>query len=175
MRRHLIVGMGEIGTAYFKILSQNPDNEVLSYDKKDGDFEARRFGPKSIDVLHICTPFINGFVEVMGGIAYMTQAKLINCMTTVVPGTTQRLGPNACHSTTRIMHSPARIETAMEFIRTIPKHIGGQRARELACIFEAVGVECICEARPEVTELAPILNNIEYGLLSAFTDQKWPI
>lgn len=166
--RQLVVGMGEIGTAYYNILRRQYGSDILSYDKRDGDWP----GDKRVEVLHICTPFFEDFVEAVSDYAIDCEAQLINIMTTVPPGTTQKIGPNACHSTTRIMHSPNRQETAEEFILTIPKHIGGSMAKDLSAIFESCGIECICEARPEVTELAHILNNVEYALLCAFADEK---
>lgn len=158
--RTLIIGMGEIGQSYRNVLSSI--HPVYCYDIV-GDWGEI---PNDIEVMHIATPYIDGFENMVREYAIKHKPTIINVATTVPPGTCEAIGDNVCHSTTRGLHP--RLEIG---IKAIVKHIGGPMSEQLASYFAMAGIPCYCHKRAASTELAHILNNVEYGILLMFSDE----
>lgn len=158
--RTLIIGMGEIGHSYRNVLSSI--HPVYCYDIV-GDWGEI---PNDIEVMHIATPYVDGFENMVREYAIKHKPTIINVATTVPPGTCESIGDNVCHSTTRGLHPKLEIG-----IKNIVKHIGGPMSERLAAYFSMAGIPCYCHKRAATTELAHILNNVEYGVLLMFADE----
>jgi UDP-N-acetyl-D-mannosaminuronate dehydrogenase len=177
----LIIGMGEVGRAHFDILNRR--YETWGYDirggwtppNKPGTFLTNSDGSpryKDFEVLHIATPFMDKFENMVANYAVEHETlKLISILTTVPPGTSRKVqeftSVPTCHSTTRGLHPNLE-----QGLRNIPKHAGGDGSDKLAFYFDAAGIKCAYHATAETTEVAHLLMNLEYAVLLAFADES---
>lgn len=133
MKKHLVIGMGEIGTGLA---------EVLQCDGIDKNDEV----PKA-DIIHVCFPYSDQFVELVQKYKHDTGASLIVIHSTVPVGATSKCGKEAVHSPVRGRHPHLA-----EGIKTFVKFFGGERAKDVAAHFSAFGVETVTTEKPENTE-----------------------
>lgn len=159
----LIVGAnGEVGRAHFNILSKFYDCHAWDL---AGDYE---FPPASNDfeILHIAIRHSKDFESIVRDYMALYNPKIVNVLTTVPPGTCERLGENVVHSTTRGLHP--NLETGL---LNIVKHIGGPYSEEVAAYFEKAGITCRAHALARETEVAHLLNNAAYGVNIVLADE----
>lgn len=147
----LIIGAGEVGKSLGSVLGA-----VYSVGYKD--LEPRDL-PERVAVMHVCLRYSDDFLAVVKDYAKKCNPWIIDVCSTVPPGTTEKLGPTACHSTTRGLHP-----NLGESIKTFVKHIGGPKADELAGYYEKAGVKTLTHSNAKTTELAHILSNTLYGI-----------
>lgn len=159
MNSSLILGVGEIGSAYYSILSQAYPTYKLDLRPELCSNDI----PESVEILHVCLRYGQEFVPTVQNYINSHRPKIVNVMTTCPPGTTEKFGLLACHSTTRGLH-PA----LCDFIKAMPKHIGGPQASELAKYFNGAGIECVTHARSRSTELLHIASNTQYAASVVF-------
>jgi len=133
MMKHLVIGMGEIGTGLAEVL------QCHGIDKNDEV-------PKA-DIIHICFPYSDHFVELVQKYKHDTGASLTVIHSTVPVGTTNKCGGEAVHSPVRGKHPHLA-----EGIKTFVKFFGGERAKEVAAHFSALGVKTVTTEKPENTE-----------------------
>lgn len=133
LKKHLVIGMGEIGTGL---------SEVLRCDGIDINDQV----PKA-DIIHICFPYSDQFIELVQKYQHDTEASLIIIHSTVPVGTTSKCGEGAVHSPVRGKHPHLA-----EGIKTFVKFFGGGRAEEVAAYFSTLGVETVTTEKPENTE-----------------------
>lgn len=148
---NLILGGGEIGSAYAQIL-----DDVAVVDIDPAKCKGK---PKKGGILHVCLRYTPDFEAIVRGAIADYKPRALNVMTTVPPGTTARFEPAlpAAHSTTRGLHPNLR-----ESILTITKHIGGKGAQEVAKVFHGV-LPYVLHDHSKTTELAHILSNFLYA------------
>jgi len=131
--QHLVIGMGEIGQGLAEVLSCNgidKDNPVVT-----------------ANVIHICIPYDDQFVESVCDYTKQTKAGLVVIHSTVPVGTTSRCGNIAVHSPIRGKHPHLA-----KGIRTFVKFFGGERAIEAAQIFSDLGIPVQVTEKSENTE-----------------------
>jgi UDP-N-acetyl-D-mannosaminuronate dehydrogenase len=121
---HLVIGLGEIGTAIQNILQCDGYDYI---DKKMPDSE--------YDVIHICYPYFEDFRTETIFYKDCFKANLVIIHSTVPIGTTESLGDDYVVSPCRGVHP--RLE---EGIRTFVKYFGGKKAHEAAQIFGSLGM-----------------------------------
>lgn len=171
MSVQLILGGGEIGSAYARLFrAVGMPVYVLDTDKSKCD-PAPAPMPGTVACLHVCLRYTPEFKGVVLKAISRFQPELINIMSTVPPGTSEQVHPDACHSTTRGMH-PALDEG----IRRTPKHIGGPKAKELAEVFGAICWEPpVLHPFARTTELCHIASNFQYAanVLAADEIDRW--
>ena len=157
---NLILGGGEIGSAYAKILD---NTYVLDIDPAKC---SKGKPPKKVDVMHVCLRYSKEFDGIVWDAIKQFKPRVLNNMSTVPVGTTATFDTLtlAAHSTTRGLH-PA----LLQFILNTPKHIGGKGAKELAKVFE--GLECVLHDHARTTELAHIASNFQYFANIAAADE----
>ena len=101
---HLIVGMGEIGNAWYNVLTLSKENIVgVDLDKS----KCKGITPDKIDVLHICVPFTNYKIFeriVLGYIQTFNPAEVI-IHSSVKPRTTEKI---QAKTETPLFYSPIR-------------------------------------------------------------------
>lgn len=169
--KHLVLGLGEVGQAYYDIFKSN-GLEVFRLDLDPEKSDTKL--PKLIDVLHICIryseepkgpSFLDEVRKVMDRFGWPS---LVNNMTTCPPGTTEQIGPTACHSTTRGLHPNLKAG-----ILSTPKHIGGPKAAELADAMPCVSP--VLHDHAKTTELIHLASNFQYAvnIMAADEIDRW--
>jgi hypothetical protein len=151
--KNLILGGGEIGSAYAKILDNVYVLDVLPERSSKGK------PPKKCDVLHVCLRYTPEFEGIVWEAIKTYKPRVLNVMSTVPPGTTEKFGTLTlvAHSTTRGLH-PNLLESIMK----TPKHIGGKGAAAVAEVFKGT-LDCVLHDHAKTTELAHILSNFLYA------------
>ncbi len=157
-----ILGYGEIGQAIAKFY-KNPKIKDLKRDE----------GLEGIEILHICIPWSDKFVEIVKKQIKETNPRLTIIHSTVAPGTTRKIInglPRACRG---VVHSPVRgIHPKLyEGIKTFVKYIGaddkkaGQMAKKH---FKSLGIKTKTFYPTTTTELGKILDTTYYGVCIAW-------
>lgn len=143
----LVVGAGEVGTAVHAVLSRA--HPVAIRDVEPVDLAA--------DVLHVCIPWSNRFVEVVRGYQRQHLADLVVVHSTVPVGTCDSEG--WVHSPVRGRH-PELVDSLLTFV----KHFGGARAEEAAKVFEVAGCDVAVHPLAAETESAKLWELVQFGL-----------
>lgn len=149
MSKHLIIGTGQVGSALFEVL----------YDKYDvTGIDIDRFALEEFDVIHICIPYVDGFVTSVTNykLQYLAPGGLVIIHSSVAVGTSNRLG--AVHSPIRGVHP-----NLAKGIRTFTKFFGGLRSGEAADIFRDLGIQCVTTPDARNTEALKLWDTTYYG------------
>lgn len=164
----IIIGLGEIGSAYYDILKNIYDVYRIDIDKNKSDVGKKR-EPKNVDVMHICTRYNDKWaIDVITYHAHY-QPEYLDIMSTVPPGSSKKLGiERVVHSTTRGLHPNLK-----QFILKTPKHIGPVQDNPVTRSFfynywYNVGIDTVFAPNSTTTELAHILSNSLYGIQILF-------
>lgn len=144
---NFVIGMGEVGGAIQAIL------ECDYYDPKLNTIDRS----KAYDVLHICFPYSEKFVEQVEEFQNIYCPELIVIHSTVPVGTSELCV--AVHSPVRGKHP-----NLIGGVRTFVKFFGGQRAKEASAIFEARGIKCHITDKSETTEAMKLWDTTQYGV-----------
>lgn len=150
---HLVIGAGEVGTAVRAVLSRAHATAIRDLEPTD----------VHADVLHVCIPWSDAFVDAVRGYRAHHNADLVVVHSTVPVGTCDPEG--WVHSPVRGRH-PHLVEGLMTFV----KHFGGERAAWPAQVFDAVGVRVEVHERAADTEAGKLWELVQYGL--AITVEK---
>ena len=123
--KQLVIGLGEVGQALYNVLNDTYGDTIFKRDLEAGDL------PETFEVLHICIPFTDGFVDEVK--AYQAQYKpsLTIIHSTVSLGTSDLCG--AVHSPVRGVHP-----YLVDGLRTFVKYFGGSQAFDAARIFSSI-------------------------------------
>ena len=155
MKRMLIIGMGEVGSAIFAVLADK--YMVYGYDPKLGT----EYPEFKANVLHICIPYGNDYDFHLAVEQYqqelLEEGGLTIIHSTVPIGTCNKLG--AVHSPVRGKHPDLT-----GGVKTFYKFFGGFRALEAAQIFMDAGVKCITTPDARNTEAMKLYDTTLYGL-----------
>src|SRR3989344_9033536 len=103
-----ILWNGEVGQAIAKFFVRPKIKDL----KRKDDFTG-------IDVLHVCIPWGKSFVDTVKEEMWAFKPKLVIIHSTVIPGTTKKIGKLAVHSPVRGTHP-----NLYKGIRTFVKYIG---------------------------------------------------
>jgi len=144
----LLVGRGEIGSALYRILEANYDTFIR--DKKD-------FPIKGIEVLHICFPYFEGFVEEVKKYISQYKPKYTIIHSTVPIGTTRKCGSNVFNSPCMGIHPFLE-----EGMRTFTKYLSPPN-EELKQYFNRVGIKIMMVEEPENAEALKLWETTQYG------------
>lgn len=160
LRRHLVIGMGEVGSAVASVLR----DEFIVYTKDlnyQDDFQ-------SVDVVHICFPWSEKFITSVKNQIEEFNPELTIIHSTVPVGTSTELG--VCHSPIRGKHP-----YLAESIKTFVKFFGGTNAQEAANVFIRCGVTTYVTNDAETTEAGKLWELLMYGLAVAQQKEmyKW--
>ncbi len=150
--KHLVVGLGEIGSAIREIF------------QADGVDPFKNIAPVSekTQYLHICIPYEGNFSGVVEEYQKKYKPELTIIHSTVPVGTTEKL--NAVHSPVLGIHPHL-----LEGIKTFTKFIGGKRASEVADEFRRAGLKIYIYEDSRTTELMKILDTTFYGVCIEYT------
>lgn len=160
---HLIVGLGEVGSAIYSVIGEKHNVRGIDVDPKIEP-------SKEYDVLHICFPYSPKFERYVKEYqeTYLRDGGLTIIHSTVPVGTSRRCG--AVHSPVRGVHPHLA-----EGVKTFVKYFGGERANEAARYFVDVCDKCISCDSPETTEAIKLWDTTYYGWNIVFMKElhKW--
>lgn len=144
---HLVIGAGEIGTALHTLLGSAC--EVALRDVGEVDCRAR--------TLHIAFPWSERFTDQVAAYEQAHGADLVVVHSTVQVGTCDPRG---------WVHSPVRGRHPglLYGLSASVKHIGGQRAPEVALVFRACGLRVSIHDRAAETEAGKLWELVQFGL-----------
>lgn len=148
--KHLVVGMGEVGTAVSSVLSRAHD--VYTRDiHNDVDIPGR------LDVMDVCIPWSSDFVHTVYDYKADYNPRMIVIHSTVPVGVCDAEG---------WVHSPirGRHPNLEEGVSTFVKHFGGHRAKEAALNWKAAGVPTAVHPRASDTEAGKLWELVQYGV-----------
>lgn len=155
MNKHLIVGMGEVGSAIYKILSDR--HLVFGLDRKT------KLEEKNFDFIHVCIPYQGSkFVSTVKNYVAKYGAKrcIVINHSSVPVGITDKLGERAVHSPVRGVHP--HLEKG---IRTFVKYFGGKQASFAAKQFEQCDLKTYCVPSSRDTEALKLMDTTQYGYM----------
>jgi UDP-N-acetyl-D-mannosaminuronate dehydrogenase len=155
-KRHLVIGMGEIGRPLYNILSEHYN--VHHFDQTDENVE-RVTG--LFEIIHICfghkpeevdqyVQWIQDYKEL-----FLAEDGLVIIHATVAVGVTTAIGA---------VHSPIRGQHKMmeKGIRTFTKFFGGARASEAADYFRTIGIKIMVFPDSRTTEAMKLFDTEYY-------------
>lgn len=158
-RKAIVVGLGEVGGALYRVLKKSYGENVAGYDLSNGPAPEEQF-----EVLNICFPYSDGFLSAVRSYAMKFRSSLIIIHSTVPVGTTSKIGPDAVHSPILGDH------TNMEESQTVfMKWIGGSEGQAASAFLTYAGFACALVEKPEETELLKLFCLAKYGLAVAFS------
>lgn len=158
-----VIGLGETGKPLFEILSNY--HEVDGIDLKD----CRNPIPKNYEVINICIPYSENFVQVVRDYQDLFNQPLTIIHSTVPIGTTSKI-PNAVHSPILGRHYRMK-----EDLKIYKKWIGGKDAGEAREYLQAAGFYCECVPTSEETEALKLMCLAKYGMSIAFAQYQQEI
>jgi UDP-N-acetyl-D-mannosaminuronate dehydrogenase len=150
-----IIGYGEVGQAISKFY-KNPKIKDLNRDD----------GLEGVEILHICIPWSENFVEIVKKEINKINPKLTIIHSTVAPGTVKKIGGMVVHSPVRGVHP-----NLYEGIKVFVKYIGAddKKAGEAAKKhLESLGIKTKVFYPSTTTEIGKILDTTYYGLVIAW-------
>lgn len=150
-----ILGFGEIGKAISKFY-KNPRIKDLNRDD----------GLAGIEVLHICIPWSDKFVDFVKKEINENKPKITIIHSTVAPGTTKKIGGMVVHSPVRGVHPKLYqgVKTFIKYIGADDKKAAGLAEKHL----KALGIKTKIFYPAKTTELGKILDTTYYGVCIAW-------
>lgn len=145
--KHLVVGAGEVGTAVAAVLSRAHLTVLRDVDPVD----------ETADVLDVCIPWSDTFVESVSGYAIEHQVHAVVVHSTVPVGTCDAQG--WVHSPIRGRH-PHLEEGVTSFV----KHFGGAGAEEAALDWKQAGVPTAVHPRAAECEAGKLWELVQFGV-----------
>ena len=157
-----IIGYGEIGSSIAKVYQSFDGFEISVVDP----FQDFNDNIEGVDILNICIPFIDNFVEVVQDYIAKANPEYTIIHSTVAPGTTKLVGGKVCHSPMRGLHP--NLDVGM---KTFLKYIGPEDF-EAAELYKqhllTLGIKSHICKDSKTTEYAKLLDTTYYGVCIAF-------
>jgi hypothetical protein len=155
-----ILGYGEVGQAIAKFYGSagSPQAKIKDLNRDDGLTGA--------EILHICLPWSEKFVEIVKKEIKKIKPKITIIHSTVAIGTTKKIGGMVIHSPIRGVHP-----YLFEGIKTFVKYIGAdsKKAGDLAKKhLENLGIKTKVFYPSTTTEIGKLLDTTYYGLVIAW-------
>ncbi|MDO8577329.1 MAG: hypothetical protein Q7R55_00475 [Candidatus Wildermuthbacteria bacterium] len=150
-----ILGNGEVGQAISKFF-KSPKIKDL---KRKDDFTG-------IEVLHVSIPWSKNFVNIVRKEIHDYKPKLVIIHSTVIPGTTKKIGELAVHSPVRGKHPKLYqgVKTFVKYVGADSKKTGLMAQKHL----ESAGMRTKLFMPSVTTELGKLLDTTYYGVCIAF-------
>ena len=155
-----ILGHGEVGQAIAKFYKRA---KIKDLDRDDG--------LKGVDILHVCIPYHQNFIEIVSKEIKKIKPKLVIIHSTVAPGTTKKIIKKTKNK--MIIHSPIRgIHPHLyQGIKTFVKYIGAEnkKAGEMAKKhLNSLGIKTEAFYPAKTTELGKLFDTTYYALCVAW-------
>ncbi len=169
---HLVLGLGEVGSALLAVLREAYGEAVQAYDSTQNPFHPSNLPLHAMDnkVVHIVIPYGPDFVETVKFYhGFQNRDALFILHSTVPIGTTAQI-PNAVHSPVL-----GRVPTMAGDMRRYLKWIGGPRAAEAESVLAPAGFRTRCVPTSEETEALKLLCLAKYGMSLAFSRYEYAV
>ena len=177
IKKVVIIGLGEVGSSWFKVTSEGSNFDIIGIDLKGNKERRIEDKVKGETVLHVCTPFFDGFEEASSRYISEYSPDL------VVVNTSSRVG------TTRSIYELANVETVHipvrgvhpdidKGIKTFVNAIGPVNdlsAKLAGDYLDQLGITHETFHSPEETEMAKLLDTSYYGWNILFTKQVFDL
>ena len=165
--KSLVIGYGAVGRAIYRILTKAHHVEWLDKEKKEIDFK--------VDVMHICFPMVDAEEFINTTIEYIEKYRPGHVIieSTVLPDTTQRIADERHAVLKSITYSPCRgqhdnlyfdFNRYDKYIACLPPEF----AEEIYNYYTKCGLKVRIAPRPEILELAKLLDVVSLGVYSAW-------
>jgi len=150
-----ILGYGEVGQAVAKFY-KDPKIKDLSRDD----------GLEGVDILHICLPWGNKFIDIVKKEIKKIKPKLTIIHSTVAVGTIKKIGGMIVHSPIRGMHPNLYpgIQTFLKYIGTDNKKAGKMAESHL----KSLGIKTKVFQPSATTEIGKLLDTSYYAICIAW-------
>jgi UDP-N-acetyl-D-mannosaminuronate dehydrogenase len=160
----LVVGLGEVGRPLLEVLR-------AGHPAAGRDVEDREF--RGVEILHVCFPFGEGFVEDAAAYASRYEPELVIINSTVTPGTSravhERTGVPTVYSPVRGKHTRMKDE-----LLRYTKFVAGSSTDAAARAedhFRRAGMTTGRMSTLEVLEIAKLFETTYFGLLIAWAQE----
>jgi len=169
-----VIGLGETGRPLFEIL-QEAYPDIIGWDcdanKMKGIKHTVLDKGRKLDIINICIPYSDTFLDVVNERVLATGASLVIIHSTVPIGTTSKIR-NAVHSPILGRHGRMK-----EDLKWFPKWIGGEKADEALNYLVKAGFYCAAptEEKSETTEALKLMCLAKYGMSIAFAQYQQEI
>ena len=155
-----ILGLGEVGQAIAKFYKRA---KIKDLDRDDG--------LKGVDILHVCIPYHQNFIEIVSKEIKKIKPKLVIIHSTISPGTTKKIIKETKNK--MIVHSPIRgvHPRLYQGIKTFVKYIGAEnkKAGEMAKKhLNSLGIKTEAFYPAKTTELGKLFDTTYYALCVAW-------
>lgn len=158
--RHLVVGMGEIGSAIIDVLKEG-DHNIQTKDVHEENIR----GP--IDFMHVAIPYNDNFIRAIKTYKNLFKPTYTIVYSTVAVGTCEKLGNDVAHSPVEGIHP--HLSTSL---KTFTRWIGAKRADVALAVrnlWEPY-TECRIVGDPSYTEFLKMYSTSKYGVNIAMAD-----
>ncbi len=174
----IIIGLGEVGYSWFKILSENSNLNITGIDNAKGNLKKKADREEEgKSVLHICIPFLDKFEEIASEYITKYNPDLVINNTSCKVGSTRNL-----YNLVKVpmVHFPVRgvhpnidkgIKTFVSAIGPVDK-LSGKLAGEY---LNELGIKYKTFNSPEETEMAKLLDTSYYGWNILFAKQVYEL
>jgi UDP-N-acetyl-D-mannosaminuronate dehydrogenase len=179
VKKGIIIGLGEVGSSWFKILSENGGFDVTGIDIKGNREKKADKKEEGKSALHVCIPFFDGgkFEEIVSEQIRRYNPNLVIVNTSCRVGSTRNL-----YNLTKVpmVHIPVRgIHPNIDKgIRTFENAIGpidGLSGKLAEDYLDFLGIGHETFNNPEETEMAKILDTSYYGWNILFAKQVFEL
>jgi UDP-N-acetyl-D-mannosaminuronate dehydrogenase len=162
MKKIGILGYGEIGKAVARFYKK-PQIKDLNRDDE----------LKGVDILHICIPWSDKFIEIVVSEIKNIQPSLTIIHSTVATGTTKEINNRLSAELKKVVHSPVRgvHPNLFEGIKTFVKYIGAEDLKTGKVAEEhlkSLGIKTKIFTPSNTTELGKLLDTTYYGVIIAW-------
>jgi len=172
MKKHLVIGNGEIGSAIVDIFKTKFDVEV--YDIVDGPPEKQGL----VDIMHICIPYSDTFITDVIDYVGIYKPRNVVIHSTVAVGTTGTIRQNT--GSVPVFHSPVRgkhpkliNEIKSKFIKYLSfDNLDCNGAIEVSAVFKKAGIVVKMVSNTMRTELGKLLSLARYGVYLALAKEQ---
>jgi len=158
----LIIGGGEIGNSLYEILAKEYECDL--YDSKHGVGPLKVFKENNYDIIHICFPYNEHFVQAVKDYQMMFNPLYTVIHSTVPMGTSEEL--HAVHSPCMGIH-PHLADSMLTFT----KFLSGEDAGAVSDYFRRAGMTVYITDEQKTTELMKVLSTTFYGVCIEYTKE----
>lgn len=167
-----VLGYGEVGAAVAKFYKNPRLRKYFGGQAKIKDLN-RDDGLKGIEILNICLPWSNNFIKIAKKEIKEIRPKLTIIHSTVLPGTTKKIGGMIVHSPIRGIHP-----NLYEGIKTFVKYIGADNKKAAGLAqkhLNRLGLKTKVFYPSATTEALKIWDTTQYGWMIVLNKEikKW--
>jgi hypothetical protein len=178
IEKGVVVGLGEVGSSWFKVLSENSCLDLIGIDPVKGNRERRiDKNTEGEMVLHACIPYIEGFEDVVSAYIKKYNPNLVIVNTSCEVGATREI-----YNYTKVpmVHIPVRgvhpnIDKGIKTFVNAIGPINDLSAKLTEDYLDSLGIVHETFRSPEESEMAKILDTSYYGWNILFAKQVFEL